>query len=124
MLPSAWGRPSASRKRGHSLSPRWKLNVHDAVERLGLSLVEITPAATADEILVPAAESDEIPADAMGAHWALPGDLEYIWPHIGLSADAPREVKEVKLRELMATPAWASAPAGLHREADDFLSSN
>ncbi|MGA4800476.1 hypothetical protein [Streptomyces lavendulocolor] len=93
----------------------------DAVDRLGLTLVEITPAATADEVLVPVAEPADQPRSALGAHWALPGELDRVWVHIGLRQDAPREVKEVKLRELMRTPAWSAAPGDVQRQADVFL---
>jgi hypothetical protein len=44
-----------------------------------------------------------------------------VWAHVGLREDAPREVKEFKLRELMLTPAWASAPVGLRSQAEAFL---
>ncbi|WP_344430795.1 hypothetical protein [Streptomyces lavendulocolor] len=93
----------------------------DAMDRLGLTLVEITPAATADEVLVPVAEPADQPRSALGAHWALPGELHRVWAHVGLRQDAPREVKEVKLRELMRTPAWAAAPDDLKRQAEAFL---
>jgi hypothetical protein len=87
--------------------------------QLGLTLVEITPAATADEVLVPSSGDAE---SAFGAHWSLPhGDLERLWPHLGVRKDAPREVKEVALRELMRTPSWSAAPAGLQSEAERFL---
>ena len=92
-----------------------------AVDRLGLTLVEITPAATADEVLVASAEPSDAPDSALGAHWSLPADLEHVWPHLGLLPDAPREVKEVKLRELMRTPAWADAPEPVRSQAARFL---
>ncbi|WP_329402745.1 hypothetical protein OG523_00905 [Streptomyces virginiae] len=51
---------------------------------------------------------------AFGFHWDLPyDDLDRVWPHVGLREDARREVKEVKLRELMRTPAWSAAPTAL-----------
>ncbi|MCW7944345.1 hypothetical protein AAW14_20080 [Streptomyces hygroscopicus] len=92
----------------------------EAIGRLGLTLIEISPAATADEILVASAEGPE-PESALGAHWALPDELDLVWPHVGLRKDAPREVKEVKLRELMSTPAWAAAPTSLREQAETFL---
>ncbi|MFJ3928380.1 hypothetical protein [Streptomyces sp. NPDC090022] len=94
----------------------------DAIERLGLTLVEITPAATADEVLVAPAPSAGSPESAFAAHWDLPSDeLDRVWARVGLRGDAPREVKEVKLRELMRTPAWSAAPEGLRRQAEEFL---
>ncbi|MGV9277748.1 hypothetical protein [Streptomyces griseosporeus] len=94
----------------------------DAIARLGLNLVEITPAAAADEVLVVPPAPASVPESAIGAHWALPDQLDLLWSHVGLSKDAPREVKEVKLRELMLTPGWPSAPAGLRSQVEDFLS--
>ncbi|GAA2919619.1 hypothetical protein GCM10011428_39970 [Streptomyces violaceus] len=35
-----------------------------------------------------------------------------------LAQDAPREVKEVKLREVMRTPVWSDAPPALRRQAE------
>ncbi|MEU6965111.1 hypothetical protein [Streptomyces chrestomyceticus] len=94
----------------------------DAVDRLGLALIEITPAATADEVLSTAPAPTDTAESALGAHWDLPSeDLEQLWPHLGLRADAPREVKEVKLRDLMRTPAWAAAPEAVSRQAEAFL---
>ncbi|MCJ0875807.1 hypothetical protein [Streptomyces sp. AP-93] len=92
----------------------------DAIARLELDLVEITPAVTADEVFVPAPSgTTEV---ASGAHWPLPyEDLERVWSHLGLRANAPREVKEVRLRELMATPAWSDAPEALRHQATEFL---
>ncbi|EKX63942.1 hypothetical protein STRIP9103_04939 [Streptomyces ipomoeae 91-03] len=95
--------------------------LREAVERFGLTLIEITPAATADEVhVVPPAPG--VPESGIGAAWDLPYDnLDDMWPHLGLRKDAPREVKKVKLREVMRTPAWSAAPAALRREAEDFL---
>lgn len=91
-----------------------------AIDRLGLTLVEITPAATADEVHV--APETNGPESAPGAQWPLPYDeLDRVWPHLGIRPDAPREVKEVKLREAMRTPAWPTAPEALRREAEAFL---
>ncbi|MFH9871557.1 hypothetical protein ACH4NT_36470 [Streptomyces lydicus] len=94
----------------------------DAVDRLGLALVEITPAASADEVLITSPDSPGVPESAIGAHWDLPHeDLGRVWPHLGLREDAPREVKEIKLRELMRTPAWPAAPEVLRQQAEEFL---
>jgi hypothetical protein len=92
-----------------------------AIDHLGLQLVEIQPAATADEVLIPYAEPTRTAESAFRAHWALPDDLDLVWPHLGVRADAPRDVRQVKLRELMLTPAWELAPAGLRRQAEKFL---
>ncbi|WP_331720475.1 hypothetical protein OG851_42660 (plasmid) [Streptomyces sp. NBC_00161] len=93
-----------------------------AIDRLGLTTVEITPAATADEVLVPSLEPSGDAESAFGSHWDLPyDDLDRVWPHVGLREDAPREVKEVKLRELMRTPAWSAAPTALRLQAEEFL---
>jgi len=92
-----------------------------AIDHLGLELVEIQPPATSDEVLIPYAEPTYTPESAFRAHWALPDDLELVWPHLGVVRDAPREVKKVKLRELMLTPAWNLAPAAVHRQAQRFL---
>ncbi|WP_030573548.1 hypothetical protein [Streptomyces aureocirculatus] len=94
-----------------------------AINLMGLTLVEIDPPAAAEEVLVsttvPGAES------ALGAHWPLPlEDLSQLWSHLGLRADAPREVKATKLRGLTHTPAWADAPASLRHEAEEFLRGN
>jgi hypothetical protein len=89
--------------------------------QLGLELVEIQPAATADEVLLVYAESTDTPESAFRARWALPDDLDLVWPHLGVLRDTPREVKKVKLRELMLTPAWNLAPAEVHRQAQEFL---
>ncbi|MEU6759780.1 hypothetical protein [Streptomyces sp. NPDC046685] len=97
----------------------------DAVERLGLTLVEIAPAATADEVLLPPTTPSGTPESAFGAHWDLPyEDLGRLWPHLGLRADDPHEVKAVKLSELMRSPAWPDAPASLRAEAEEFLRGN
>ncbi|WP_051893281.1 hypothetical protein [Streptomyces erythrochromogenes] len=77
------------------------------IKEFGLTLVETTPAATADEVLVPTAGNAE---PAFAANWRLPhADLECLWPHLGVRKDSPREVKEIKLRE-MDTPAWPRHP--------------
>lgn len=91
------------------------------IDQLSLTLVEIDPAATADEVHVVPAEPAGAPDSSFAAHWDLPGELDRIWLHVGLRVDAPRQVKEVKLRELMGTPAWRTAPAGLRSQAEAFL---
>ncbi|MGW7140260.1 hypothetical protein [Streptomyces xanthophaeus] len=97
----------------------------DAVERLGLALVEIMPAATADEVLVAPPAPSDAPESAFAAHWDLPyEELVQLWPHLGLRADDPREVKEAKLRELVRSPAWPDAPAALRAQAEEFLRGN
>jgi len=101
---------------------RYRVLLRGTVERFGLTLVEVKPAATADEVHVvpsPAADAAEFP---VGAHWPLPLEqLDHLWPHLGLRKNAPRRVKEVKLREVMRTPAWSDAPATLRRQAEEFL---
>ncbi|MEU7556000.1 hypothetical protein AB0B01_27340 [Streptomyces sp. NPDC044571] len=115
----AGSRPAASVVEDHRVLFR------GVVEQLGLMLVEITPAATADEVLVTPPQSPGTPESDFGAHWDLPFDeLERVWPRLGLREDAPREVKEVKIRELMRTLAWSAAPAKLRRQAEEFLSSD
>ncbi|MCQ4043282.1 hypothetical protein ACFOSC_01075 [Streptantibioticus rubrisoli] len=107
--------PSADTVEGH------RVLLRDAVERFGLTLIEITPAATADEVYV-APLQPRAPESGIGVSWDLPyDDLDQLWPHLGLRTDAPREVKEVKLREVMRTPAWSSAPLSLRRQAEAFL---
>jgi hypothetical protein len=107
-------KPSAETVEGH------RTLLRDAVERLGLTLIEITPAATADEVYV--APPSDAPKDTMVTSWELPYyELDQMWAHLGLRKDAPREVKEVKLREVMRTPAWSVAPPTLRRQAETFL---
>ncbi|MBB5940311.1 hypothetical protein [Streptomyces zagrosensis] len=108
--------PSAGTVEGH------RVLLRDAVERFGLTLVEITPAATADEVHVAPPPPPGVPEAGIGVYWDLPyDDLDQLWPHVGLRKDAPREVKEVKLREVMRTPAWSAAPLSLRRQAEAFL---
>lgn len=96
--------------------------LRDAVERLGLTLIEIIPAATADEIYVAPPPPPGTPQSTIGVSWDLPYDsLDQLWSHVGLRKDAPREVKEVKLREVMRTPAWPAAPSTLRRQVEAFL---
>ncbi|MDT0573095.1 hypothetical protein RM704_37545 [Streptomyces sp. DSM 3412] len=107
--------PSADTVEGH------RVLLRDAIEQVGLTLVEITPAATADEVHVPPPHPGASET-GVGVTWDLPyDDLDHMWSHIGLRKDAPREVKVVKLREVMRTPAWSVAPLSLRRQADDFL---
>ncbi len=108
--------PSADTVEGH------RVLLRDAVERFGLSLVEVIPAADAGEVhVVPSAALGAL-GPSTGTSWDLPyDDLGQMRQHLGLRKDAPRDVKEVKLREVMRTPAWSAAPAGLRRQAEDFL---
>ncbi|MFJ6722229.1 hypothetical protein [Streptomyces sp. NPDC091259] len=110
------GRPSVTTVEEHRTLFR------EAIDRLGLTLVEVTPAATVEEVLEAPPVSSGDPESAFGAHWDLPyEELDRVWPHVGLREDAPREVKEVKLRELMRTPAWSAAPEALRLQAERFL---
>ncbi|MFE9659536.1 hypothetical protein [Streptomyces sp. NPDC005955] len=93
----------------------------DAVDRLGLTLVEIEPAATADEVHVVAPAPAGAPGAFPGAHWSLPDELDRLWMHLGLRRDAPREVKEVTLRALTRAPAWSAAPVAVRRQVAEFL---
>ncbi|MFE1166712.1 hypothetical protein [Nocardiopsis sp. NPDC058789] len=91
-------------------------------EWFGLELIEITPAATADEVHVVSVPPVALDEDSVGATWDFTYDrLEQLWSHVGLARDAPREVKEVKLRALMTLPIWAVAPEPLRSEAEQFL---
>ncbi|HEV7933157.1 MAG TPA: hypothetical protein VGP70_12730 [Actinomadura sp.] len=109
-------RPSADTVEGH------RVLLREAVERLGLTLVEITPAATADEVYVMPPPTPGTSESTIGVSWDLPyDDLDQLWQHVGLRKDAPREVKEVKLREVMRTPIWSVAPPALRRQAEVFL---
>lgn len=110
--------PAAATIEAHRASFR------DAVERLGLTLVQTDPPATADEVLSPVPAGTE-PDSAIGAHWPLPeDDLAGLWTHLGVRADAPLEVRAIKLRELMLTPAWSDAPKALRGQAEKFLRGN
>jgi hypothetical protein len=101
---------------------RHRALLRDTVERFGLALVEITPAATADEVHVVPSPPTGLSEPAIGPSWDLPyDDLDNLWPHVGLRKDAPREVKQAKLREVMSTPAWSAAPQSLRRQAESFL---
>ncbi|MBP0453946.1 hypothetical protein J5Y04_31045 [Kitasatospora sp. RG8] len=100
----------------------YRVLLRGTVERFGLALVEITPAASADEVHIVPSEPVGAPESTLGPAWDLPyDDLSQMWSHIGLRRDAPREVKEIKLREVMRSPAWPAAPAKLRRQAESFL---
>ncbi|MFE5327303.1 hypothetical protein ACFRCG_13060 [Embleya sp. NPDC056575] len=102
----------------------YRVLLRAAVDRLGLALIEVTPAAAADEVYVAPPPSPDTP-EPMILSWDLPyDDLDRMWPHLGLRATAPREVKEVVLREVTRTPAWAVAPEKLRRQAEAFLRSD
>ncbi len=109
------GRPLAETVESHRMLFR------QLIDQLGLSLLEIEPAATADEVFVASPQ----PGDAEGdndVHWDLPyKELDQAWSHLGLRKDAPREVKAVKLRELMGFPIWSAAPEPLRSQAEEFL---
>ncbi|WP_350274208.1 hypothetical protein [Kribbella sp. HUAS MG21] len=92
-----------------------------AIDHLNLHLIEIEPPAKADEVLVSSPDPAWEAAAAFDRYWNLPDDLDLVWRHLGLVRDAPREVKEVKLRELMRDPVWHEAPANVRRQAQEFL---
>lgn len=95
--------------------------LRDTIARLNLTIIEITPASTADEVHVPPQEPADSP-EPIGHFWDLPyTELDQLWAHVGLRKSAPKEVKEVKLREVMRSPAWSVAPAALQRQAESFL---
>ncbi|HEY9373089.1 hypothetical protein [Streptomyces sp.] len=93
----------------------------EAVRQVELTLVQVEPPASADEVLIMTVAPDE--ADSpFGSHWnPAVEELGRLWAHFGLDKNAPREVKEVKLREAMLTPAWRQAPKSLRHEAEEFL---
>jgi hypothetical protein len=100
---------------------RHRMLLRDTVEQFGLTLVEVVPAASAEEVHV-VAPGLNVPESAIGVSWDLPySDLDHLWPHVGLRKDAPQEVKAVRLRELMRTPVWSTAPAALRGQAEAFL---
>lgn len=92
-----------------------------AIDHLGLRLVEIEPPATADEVLVIPEDPAGAAASAFDLDWDLPAELDLVWRYLRVSRDAPREVREIKLRALMHTMVWKEAPARLRREAQEFL---
>ncbi|WP_254877120.1 hypothetical protein [Verrucosispora sp. NA02020] len=96
--------------------------LRSAVEQFGLTLVEVTPAATADEVHTPPHEPTSAGKPTIGTVWDLPyDDLDHLWPHVGLRKTAPADVKAAKLREVMRSPAWSAAPPILRRQAEAFL---
>ncbi|MEV4567831.1 hypothetical protein AB0K12_29025 [Nonomuraea sp. NPDC049419] len=103
---------------GPQVVERHRALLRDAAERFGLSVVQVDPPQTADEVFLPP------PADegSIGQSWELPFDeLDQLWPHLGVRADAPREVKRVKLEAMTRAPVWSSAPERLRRQAAEFL---
>ncbi|WP_444961795.1 hypothetical protein [Nocardiopsis sp. M1B1] len=96
----------------------------ELMSQFGLTLHKIDPPATADEVgrtFVPP-RPDNREEDTLGLAWDLPYDeLDHMWFHLGVGKDAPREVKEVKLRELMSTRVWSVAPERLRSQAEEFL---
>ncbi|HET6739736.1 MAG TPA: hypothetical protein VFH76_12405 [Kribbella sp.] len=92
-----------------------------AIDHLGLKLLEIEPAATADEVSLVTLSAEDEQLDAFDGVWDLPDDLNRIWFHLGLLRDSPREVQEVKLRHLMRTSGWRQAPERVRRQAQEFL---
>jgi hypothetical protein len=95
----------------------------DLMSQLGLTLHKIDPPATADEVgrtFVPPQPGNV--EGGVGVYWDLPyKELDQAWFHLDLPKDAPREVKEVKLRELMSFPIWSVAPEPLRSQAEEFL---
>ncbi|MEV6821170.1 hypothetical protein AB0M72_20700 [Nocardiopsis dassonvillei] len=112
------GRPSTETLESHRTLFR------DLIERLGLTLIEINPPATADEVgrmYIPPGPGN-VEGGVGGVYWDLPyKELDHAWLHLGLRKDAPREVKEVKLRELMRFPIWSVAPEPLRSQVEEFL---
>ncbi|MFF3359877.1 hypothetical protein ACFYWN_46750 [Streptomyces sp. NPDC002917] len=99
----------------------YRKGFRDAVRQLELTLVQVEPPASADEVLTTPAAPDEANSP-FGPHWdPAVGQLGRLWTHLGLDRQAPGVVKAVKLREVMLTPAWPQAPGSLHREAEEFL---
>ncbi|WP_082166805.1 hypothetical protein [Nocardiopsis sp. RV163] len=108
-------RPSSETIENH------RMQFRALIDQLGLRLREITPAATADEVAVVSPQPDNLEG-GVGVYWDLPyKELDQAWFHLGLRKDAPREVKEVKLRELMRFPIWSVAPEPLRSQAEEFL---
>ncbi|MFI7134123.1 hypothetical protein ACIBQ1_51240 [Nonomuraea sp. NPDC050153] len=111
-LLSAAGQPSPETVESH------RRRLRAAAEHLGLTIVQVDPARTADEVFLPAAPDE----GAIGQSWDLPYDeLDHLWPHLGVRADAPREVKKVRLEAMTRAPVWADAPDKLRRQAAEFL---
>lgn len=112
------GRPSTATVESHRTLFR------NLIEQLGLTLIEITPPVTADEVFVPSPQPGNVEG-GVGVYWDLPyKDLDQAWFHLGLHKDAPREVKAVKLRELMSFPIWSVAPEPIRSQAEEFLRDN
>ncbi|MFF8279913.1 hypothetical protein ACF05T_28045 [Streptomyces lateritius] len=101
----------------------YRARFREAVRQRELTLVQVEPPASADEVLT----TPTVPDDAdspFGAHWnPAVEELGRLWMHLGLDKNAPREVKELKLREAMLTSAWSQAPESLRHEAEEFLRS-
>ncbi|MFC7326434.1 hypothetical protein [Marinactinospora rubrisoli] len=94
----------------------------DVIDRLELTLIQVEPAATGDEVSVMPPQPDDAESP-MDAYWPYPDlvDLDDLWLHLRLRKDAPRKVKAVKLREVMSYPSWAQAHPSLQRQAEEFL---
>ncbi|MBB6121590.1 hypothetical protein [Nocardiopsis algeriensis] len=112
------GRPSSELVENHRVLFR------GLIDELGLTLLEIEPPATADEVgkmfVDPQPGNPE--EGSFAPVWDLPYDrLDHMWFHLGLPRDAPREVKAVRLREVMGTRVWSVAPERLRNEAEEFL---
>ncbi|MFF7780427.1 hypothetical protein ACFZCG_39195 [Streptomyces tanashiensis] len=101
----------------------YRESFREAVRRVELTLVQVEPPASADEVLTTTAATDE--ADSpFGDQWnPAVAELGRLWAHLGLDRNAPREVKEVKLREAMLAQSWPQAPESLRHEAEEFLRS-
>ncbi|MEU8244077.1 hypothetical protein AB0C07_37965 [Actinoplanes missouriensis] len=92
------------------------------VDRFGLHIISVDPAATADEVFVMPDPGPDVDESGIGYSWDLPYDeLDHIWAHLDLLPDAPDEVKAVKLRELTRTPVWRVAPERLRGQVEEFL---
>ncbi|GAB3238649.1 hypothetical protein [Kineosporia babensis] len=102
------------------IASRYRARFRQLIEYFGLSLIEIDPPMQADEVhTVEPATPEPAP---IGLSWELPYHrLADMWMHIGLTDDAPDEVKKVKLREVTRTPIWQVAPQTLRDEATAFL---
>ncbi|WP_327636835.1 hypothetical protein OHB24_00155 [Kribbella sp. NBC_00482] len=92
-----------------------------AIDHLGLQLVEIEPPAKADEVLIIPEDPEVAATSAFDLDWDLPDELDLVWRYLRVPHDAPREVKDVKLRALMHTLVWKEASPRLRREAQEFL---
>ena len=100
----------------------WRTPLREILTGYGLTIVEVEPPELAEDVLV---VNSGDPETRIVTSWGLPYEtLDRMWFHVGLRDDAPAAVKAVKLREIMRTPAWAVAPAGLRSEADEFLAAH